>query len=39
MGLLLEPFVRLSQVQDAFPFVTFDYDFLAYVAQHPKLNV
>ena len=39
ISLLLEPFVRLNQVNDLFAFVTFDYDFLSFCAQHPKLSV
>lgn len=36
--MLLEPYVRLNQVNEVFSFVSFDYDFFAYVAQHPKLT-
>lgn len=39
VGLLVEPFVKANQASDAFVFQTFDYDFFAFMAQHPKLTV
>lgn len=38
VGLLVEPFVKANQASDAFVFQTFDYDFFAFTAQHPKLT-
>lgn len=38
VGLLIEPFVKANQASDAFVFQTFDYDFFAFMAQHPKLT-
>ena len=35
----MEPFVKSNQVSDTFRFQTFDYDFLSFLARHPKLNV
>jgi len=37
--MLLEPLIKANQVQDTFFFCTFDYDFLTFVAKHPRLKV
>jgi hypothetical protein len=39
VGLLLEPFVKANQVSDNFQFQTFDFDFFAFIAKHPKLSI
>lgn len=39
VGLLVDPLVKANQSSDSFVFQTFDYDFFALMAQHPKLNI
>ena len=38
VGLLVDPLIKANQSSDSFEFQTFDYDFFAFIAQHPKLN-
>ena len=38
VGLLVDPFIKANQAGDSFIFQTFDYDFFAFMAQHPKLS-
>ena len=39
VSLLVEPLVKSNQVADTFIFQTFDYDFLTFIAKHPKLTL
>lgn len=39
VGLLIDPYVKSNQINENFTFQTFDFDFFAYLAKHPKLNI